>query len=45
LFPRFYEERQAESAVRHVAQVDPMLLADGTYFALESGSDLVACGG
>jgi GNAT superfamily N-acetyltransferase len=45
LFPRFYEERQAESAVRHVAQVDPMLLVDGTYFALESGGELVACGG
>jgi GNAT superfamily N-acetyltransferase len=45
LFPRFYDQRQAESAVRHVAQVDPMLLADGTYFALESGGELVACGG
>jgi GNAT superfamily N-acetyltransferase len=45
LFPRFYDERQAESAVRHVAQVDPMLLADGTYFALESAGELVACGG
>jgi GNAT superfamily N-acetyltransferase len=45
LFPRFYDERQAKSAVRYVAQVDPMLLADGTYFALESGSELVACGG
>jgi GNAT superfamily N-acetyltransferase len=45
LFPRFYNEQQAESAVRYVAQVDPMLLADGTYFVLESGDDLVACGG
>src|SRR5438105_1720426 len=45
LFPRFYDERQAESAVRYVAQVDPMLLSDGTYFVLESGSELVACGG
>ncbi len=45
LFPRFYDERQAASAVRYVAQVDPMLLADGTYFVLESGSELVGCGG
>src|SRR5712691_5177263 len=45
LFPRFYDERQAESAVRYVAQVDPMLLADGTYFVLERGGELVACGG
>jgi GNAT superfamily N-acetyltransferase len=45
LFPRFYNEQQAASAVRYVAQVDPMLLADGTYFVLESGNELVACGG
>ena len=45
LFPRFYDERQAESAVRFVAQVDPMLLADGTYFVLETGGEMVACGG
>lgn len=45
LFPRFYSEEQAASAVRYVAQVDPMLLADGTYFVLESGTELVACGG
>jgi len=45
LFPRFYDERQAASAVRFVAQVDPMLLADGTYFVLETGGEMVACGG
>ena len=45
LFPRFYDERQAASAVRYVSQVDPMLLADGTYFVLETGGEMVACGG
>src|SRR5881396_4087714 len=45
LFPRFYDERQSASAVRYVAQVDAMLLADGTYFVLESGGEAVACGG
>jgi GNAT superfamily N-acetyltransferase len=45
LFARFYDEQQAESAVRYVAQVDPVLLEDGTYFVLESGDELVACGG
>lgn len=45
LFPRFYDARQTASAVRHVAQVDPMLLEDGTYFVLESGGELIACGG
>jgi GNAT superfamily N-acetyltransferase len=45
LFPRYYDERQSASAVRYVAQVDPMLLTDGTYFVLESDGELVACGG
>ena len=45
LFPAFYEERQTASAVRYVAQVDQSLLADGTYFALEAGVELVGCGG
>jgi len=45
LFPRYYDERQSASAVRYVAQVDPMLLSDGTYFVLESDDELVACGG
>ena len=45
LFPRFYDELRAASAVRYVAQADPMLLRDGTYFVLESGDEMVACGG
>ena len=45
LFPAHYDERQTASAVRFVAQVDPRLLADGTYYALEAGSELVGCGG
>ena len=45
LFPRFYSEPQASSAVRYVAQVDPILLVDETYFVLESGHEMVACGG
>jgi GNAT superfamily N-acetyltransferase len=45
LFPRYYDERQAASAVRYVARVDPLLLADGTYFVLEAGGELVGCGG
>jgi GNAT superfamily N-acetyltransferase len=45
IFPRHYDERQAASAVRYVAEVDPTLLADGTYFVLEAGGELVACGG
>lgn len=45
LFPRFYDAQRAASAVRFVARADPMLLADGTYFVLESGAEMVACGG
>jgi N-acetylglutamate synthase-like GNAT family acetyltransferase len=45
LFPRYYDERQSASAVRYVAQVDQMLLTEGTYFVLESDGELVACGG
>ena len=45
LFPRFYEERQAASAIRYVAQVDPMLLDDGTYFVLDADGEPVGCGG
>jgi N-acetylglutamate synthase-like GNAT family acetyltransferase len=45
LFPRSYTEEQARSAVQHIAQVDPMLLSDGTYFVLEAGDELVGCGG
>lgn len=45
LFPLFYDEQQAASAVEFVARADPLLLRDGTYFILESESEMVACGG
>jgi len=45
LFARFYDEPQAASAVRYVAQPDPLLLRDGTYFVLETAGEMVACGG
>jgi GNAT superfamily N-acetyltransferase len=45
IFPRFYDARQTASALVHVAEVDPLLLADGTYFVLESGGEPIACGG
>jgi len=45
IFPRWYGEREAASAVEHVAVVDRMLLEDGTYFVLEAGGEVVACGG
>ena len=45
LFRRFYDDSQSDSAGRFVAQIDPMLLDDGTYFVLEAGGEPVGCGG
>jgi GNAT superfamily N-acetyltransferase len=45
IFPRFYDDRQTASAVRYIGDVDRTLIADETYFALESGTDIVGCGG
>lgn len=45
LFPRVYDQRQSASAVRFVAHVDPMLLADGTFFLVEVNGEAVGCGG
>ena len=45
LFPLFYDEQQAASAVEFVARADPLLLGDGTYFVLEREGEMVACGG
>jgi GNAT superfamily N-acetyltransferase len=45
LFPHFYDDEQTASAARYIAQVDPVLIADGTYFVIEEGGDVVACGG
>jgi GNAT superfamily N-acetyltransferase len=44
-FPQFYDERQVESSIRHIATVDALLLEDGTYVVLETDGELVACGG
>jgi len=45
LFPAFYDAEQTEASVRYVGVVDRMLIADGTYFVLEVGDEVVACGG
>jgi len=45
LFPGFYDERQTASAAIYVAHVDPVLVADGTYFVHDSGGEVVGCGG
>ena len=45
LFPPYYDERQTASAAVHIAHVDPVLVADGTYFVFAAGGQIVACGG
>jgi N-acetylglutamate synthase-like GNAT family acetyltransferase len=41
----FYTDEQVESANRHVFGVDSLLVEDGTYFCVESGAEIVGCGG
>ena len=45
IFPAYYDAEQTASALRYVAQPDPDLLADGTYFVLEADGEVIACGG
>jgi GNAT superfamily N-acetyltransferase len=45
LFARYYDAEQTASGVKYVAHPDPMLLADDTYYVLESDGEIVACGG
>jgi GNAT superfamily N-acetyltransferase len=41
----YYTPEQAESALVHVFGADTQLIADGTYYVVESGAALVAAGG
>ncbi len=45
LFPAYYTAQQTASSVKYVAHVDPLLIEDETYFVIEAGDDIVACGG
>jgi GNAT superfamily N-acetyltransferase len=45
LFPAFYDDRQTASSVVYIAHVDPQLIADNTYFVIEAGGEILACGG
>ena len=41
----FYSEQQAAAITSEVFGVDSALVADGSYFAIEAGDAIVACGG
>ncbi len=45
IFSAFYDARQTASSIVHIGHVDTMLVEDGTYFVLECGGAVVACGG
>ena len=45
IFPLYYDDQQVASSIQYVAEVDPMLLQDGTYYVFEHADELVACGG
>ena len=45
IFPAFYDARQTASSVIHIGSVDRMLIDDGTYFVIDEGNELIACGG
>lgn len=45
IFPRYYGAEQTAASVDYISAVDPMLVEDGTYFVIEAGDELVACGG
>jgi GNAT superfamily N-acetyltransferase len=44
-FPAFYGPERVEVAVRYIGKPDRMLVEDGTYFAAEDETGLIACGG
>ena len=41
----YYTPAQIESAIRYVFGIDSTLVADGTYFVVNDGDAIVACGG
>ena len=41
----YYNEAQIEAAIATVFGVDTDLIADGTYFVVESAGELIGCGG
>ncbi|MES2318302.1 MAG: GNAT family N-acetyltransferase [Pseudomonadota bacterium] len=41
----FYSQAQAAAITREVFGVDSALVADGTYFVIEAGDTIIACGG
>lgn len=45
LSKNYYSTEQIESAIQYIFGVDTQLLIDGTYYVVEDGNRLAACGG
>lgn len=41
----YYSDAETEGAIKYVFGVDSQLIADGTYFVVESKDHIIACGG
>jgi len=41
----YYTDNQIESSIKYIFGVDTQLLIDGTYYAIEEDSKIIACGG
>lgn len=41
----FYSPAETEAAIKYVFGVNNQLIADGTYFVIDDGTTIVACGG
>jgi len=42
---KYYSSKQVESSLQHLFGIDTKVVADGTYYAVEEGDQIVACGG
>ncbi len=45
LFPAYHDEAETVAAATWITELDPELVADGTFFVVEEQGQLIACGG
>jgi len=45
LSANYYTAEQIESGLRYIFGVDSQLITDGTYYVIETGGEIVGCGG
>ena len=45
IFPAYYDAAQTASSIVHIGSVDRQLIDDRTYFVIDEGDEIIACGG